>query len=363
MCTRPAIGGPRLRSAVVGFPSQELARTGFGRLCFLTGLLIGFSLSRARCVREALNGRRDGYGGFRAGGSTYRGTFLRLSLPFDQWRAGIPGVCRRRIAIRIRRSALSHGRLHTSAISTGLRSWLSEPAASASSFSKPTSVAVDSSGNEYVASYGTGANPEGSQGRIDIFGPNGKFISELKDPSGPKSLAVDSKGNLYVFERFGSEYAEIARYSPSKYEPVAGKVEYEPGSRVVIDSGPAFAFQGGVAVDASNDRLFATTGAAIREYGSAVEGNSLLNTIADSHLHSTVWVAVDAQRRRLYASSCPSGDITECWVLVFNADAPHELLAEVDGSTRPPENSNPTRGGPRSRWMKKRVTSSSTTSS
>jgi hypothetical protein len=202
------------------------------------------------------------------------------------------------------------------------------------SFSKPTSIAVDSKGVEYVASYGATGSPEGSEGRIDVFAPDGKFITEVSDPFGPKSVAVDGEGNLYAFDIVPGGEAEIARHSPSKYEPETGKIEYG-NPRAVLSSGPTSVSQGGVAVDASNDHLFVTAGNSILEYGSADEGNPLLGTITDSRLISTVWVAVDAERRRLYASSCPNGNIEECWVLVFDADAPHDLLEEVDGSNTP----------------------------
>src|SRR6478735_4633246 len=61
-----------------------------------------------------------------------------------------------------------------------------------SSFAIPKSVAVNSYGDIYVASYGN--QVEGTEGRIDIFDPEGKFLFELKDPSGPQSLAVDAAG-------------------------------------------------------------------------------------------------------------------------------------------------------------------------
>jgi hypothetical protein len=192
------------------------------------------------------------------------------------------------------------------------------------SFTSPRAIAIDAFGNEYVASYGA---EEGKQGRIDVFSPKGVFITEIKDEFGPKSLAVDSKGNVYAFDS-RPESNEIARYSPSVYKPEEGKLEW--GSRSVLStfSSPSV---GGVAVDAANDNLFVARGIEIDKYSSAEAGNKLLETITDEKLHSTNFVAVDGQRRRLYASSCPTGDITKCWVLVFNADKPTELLKEVKG--------------------------------
>ena len=199
-------------------------------------------------------------------------------------------------------------------------------------FSKALSIAIDPLGFEYVASYGASGSPEGSLGRIDIFSPEGVFVTELPDEFGPKSIAVDSKGNLYALEVRGGvgNEPEIARYSPTVYKPEEGKIEY--GKRVVIEkfSSPSY---GGVSIDRSNDHLLVSHGLFIEEYSSAAEGNNLLETITGKGLFSTTWTAVDAKRRRLYASSCPTENINECWVLVFEADAPHKLLKEVKGPT------------------------------
>src|SRR6188472_1384207 len=63
-------------------------------------------------------------------------------------------------------------------------------------FAGPRAVAVDESGNVYVASYAEGSS---SKGRVDIFDDEGKFIAEAAIPK-VRSMAVDGQGNLYVFE-------------------------------------------------------------------------------------------------------------------------------------------------------------------
>jgi hypothetical protein len=197
-------------------------------------------------------------------------------------------------------------------------------------FSKPKAVAIDTFGNEYVAS--NGSEGEGTQGRIDIFSPTGAFIIEVADPFGPKSIAVDSEGNLYVYDHIPGGDAEVARYSPSEYEPKTGKIKY--GARTVVLTNPFLNGNGGVAIDITTNRLFVSTGSSIHEFSSAAEGNKLLDTITHDRLYFTNWAAVDGQRRRLYASSCPDEDIEECWILVFNVDT-HELIKEVTGEDTP----------------------------
>src|ERR1700761_6053540 len=51
-------------------------------------------------------------------------------------------------------------------------------------FTSPRAIGIDSFGDEYVASYGA---EEGRQGRIDVFGPEGVFITEVKDEFGPRN--------------------------------------------------------------------------------------------------------------------------------------------------------------------------------
>lgn len=194
-------------------------------------------------------------------------------------------------------------------------------------FSDPTSIAIDAYGNEYVATWGL----EGDGGRIDIFSPTGVYIATLADPYGARSLAVDNKGNLYAFEQLPGGDGEIVRYPPSTYDPAAGDIAYD-GTRLVLATDP-LSSTGGLAVDRSDDHLFVAHGL-VDEFSSAAEGNELLNTITSDRLASSNWVAVDAARDRLYASSCPD-DPTHCWVVVFDSRAPFDLLEEITGAATP----------------------------
>jgi hypothetical protein len=199
-------------------------------------------------------------------------------------------------------------------------------------FSRPSAIAVDQFGNEYVANYGSAGNA--SEGRIDIFDSAGNFITEIVDPSGAHALAVDSKGNLYVASHREGVLDELAVYKPTEYEPKTGKIKY--GVRAVLaDSVGEARF--GIAVDLKTDRLLVNSGNAISEYGSLSEENKLLDTYAPERLQSGYSLAVDAKRRLIYASSCPTGNIEKCWVIVLSADDPEEVIKEVTGADTPEE--------------------------
>lgn len=218
-------------------------------------------------------------------------------------------------------------------------------------FNEPRSVAFDAYGNEYVVSYAFTLDNNGKEGRIDIFDDEGNFIVEFLDPNGPKSAAVDTEGNLYVFEQ-GEGPAAVARYTPTVYEPEAGKIDYSAGSRVVVTT-KAETTLGGLVVDLSNDHLYATYSKdLVEEFSAAPEGNNLLHTIdlpdfagAPTPTGWNNWVAVDGQRRRLYASYCNGPKaFDKCGVLALSADSPYTLLKQIDGSQTPEGKFTSTRG-------------------
>lgn len=204
------------------------------------------------------------------------------------------------------------------------------PAGPSGRFSEPRSIAIDAYGNEYVASFAGGA----PTGRIDVFDDEGKFITELLVPNGPRAIAVDTKGTLYALERPSGGDLQVVRYTPeAPYAPLTGGIKYEDPGVVITEYGDTPL--GGLAVDFATDRLFvALESTFIRVFSSAAEGNALLTTINSPKLSWNNWVAVDAERRRLYASSCQD-EFTECGVLVFKADAPYTLIKELYGSNIP----------------------------
>ncbi|HEX6601341.1 MAG TPA: hypothetical protein VF030_01740 [Solirubrobacterales bacterium] len=191
-------------------------------------------------------------------------------------------------------------------------------------------MAIDAYGIEYVASYAL----DGVKGRIDVFDDEGFFITELP-VEGPKGVAVDSEGNLYVYRNVTG----IFRYTPTVYKPEEGEIEYGNPPVLVASGGNL----NGLAIDFSNDRLYAANQISIEVYGSKAEGNVHLDTIEPAGLSWNTWVAVDSQRRRLYASACTSG-FEKCVIRVFEADAPYAELAEINGSETPAKKFSSTKG-------------------
>jgi len=209
-------------------------------------------------------------------------------------------------------------------------------------FDRPYSVVVDDWGNQYVLS----RSGDGTKGRIDVFDSEGRFITELKDPYRPESAAVDGEGNLYVFESLptgpGAPLRTIVRYSPTTYNPAVGEIAYDPDDRTVVAAYPDvnFVFNGltidrADPEDTSDDRLYVAEGERIRIYSSAVDGNTLVDTITPAGLGYATYAVVDAERRLLYTIRCNPSDAVKCVVWVLEADAPYAFIKEVNGSNTP----------------------------
>jgi hypothetical protein len=208
----------------------------------------------------------------------------------------------------------------------------------AGAFNLPRSIVTDPSGDIYVASYGD-ETATGAEGRIDIFDPNGKFLTEIPDSSGPKNLAVDSKGNLYVFNFRPGVFRKVERYEPSDYDPAAGKIKYEKAPVVVVEPFGTFA---GLAVDRTSDHLFVHLGGEVQEYSSAEDGNKMLGSIGGTVFNHVQFpqglgLAVDSARGRIYASDRRATSPNDPLIDVFELEAPHNLIQQIDGSGTPPK--------------------------
>src|SRR6187399_207597 len=150
-----------------------------------------------------------------------------------------------------------------------------------SAFSDACGVAIDRFGDIYVASAAKGASFDGTEGRIDVFSPEGRFLTEIKDENQPCGLAVDSAGNLYVHDEGveGSvEDGGVVLYEPSAFPPVLGTSYGDP--TIVVPpsgSGGKAQFGSGIAVDPSNDHLYVSYGDRVAEFTSAAEGLGLID--------------------------------------------------------------------------------------
>jgi hypothetical protein len=206
----------------------------------------------------------------------------------------------------------------------------------AGAFSLPQSVATDSYGDIYVASYGN-VNANGVDGRIDIFDSRGEFLTEIPDAAGPKNLAIDSEGYLYVFQFRAGMFRKVERYKPSVYEPAASKVQYaNPPEEIVSSLTPAT----GLAVDPTNDHLFVHLGTVVQEFTSATDGNKPLDQIGvgsfnTAHAPFGLGLSIDSTRGRIYASDKRDSSSEDFLIDVFELSAPHSLIQRLDGSATP----------------------------
>jgi hypothetical protein len=193
-------------------------------------------------------------------------------------------------------------------------------------FARPTSVATDFYGNMYVGSFGKALT--GSEGRVDVFDPEGVFITEVVTPAGPEAVQVDSKGNLYVAEFFEGT-TEFVRYEPTVYDGGAGEIAY--GSPVTFYE--SLAPVAGMALNPANDHLFINGGVNVVEFNSAEDGNT--EEAEDIDLEPKAYgtgMAVDATRGRIYASE------NDDKISVFNLASPHERLDTFEASAVPENN-------------------------
>jgi hypothetical protein len=233
-------------------------------------------------------------------------------------------------------------------------------------FAYPNGVAVDLYGDIYVAS--KGKQEDGSEGRIDIFGPQGNFISEI--PKGevlsPQAIAVDSEGTLYVWSEFNgvergpSELleGELLRFDPClPYDPASGQIEYCNPPTPVTLAGPdcpevyactslrrGFGVRG-LAIDPENDHLFLKSTGQIVEYGSAAEGNEEIRTdLKPAAFGQAVGIALDAAHDRFYVQEGVNGSDEESAIGIYAlveglpAGEEYEKIGSIPASAVPQGN-------------------------
>ena len=132
----------------------------------------------------------------------------------------------------------------------------SDPSTSDYFFDEPGNVAVDSSGNIYVADWGTPTN--GGQGRVVVLSPSGRLLYTFPNASnpstsnyrfnGPQGIAVDSVGNIYVGDTrtpnnggFGgvivlSPSGNLLHTFPNVFDPSTSNYYFSAVVGVAVDS-------------------------------------------------------------------------------------------------------------------------------
>ncbi|HEY1790406.1 MAG TPA: hypothetical protein VGJ73_19825, partial [Verrucomicrobiae bacterium] len=149
-------------------------------------------------------------------------------------------------------------------------------------FNAPQGIAVDTSGNVYVADTGNGTIRKITSGVVTTFagfaghagsangqGTNAAFYA-------PEGLAVDASGNVFVADTWNDTIREV---SPSGAVSTLAGWPGSFGSTNAIGTNALFYEPGGVAVDANDDVFVADTGNnAIRE----ISSSGAVTTVAGS---------------------------------------------------------------------------------
>ena len=197
-------------------------------------------------------------------------------------------------------------------------------------FSGVLGMATDPHGDVYVASYPE--ETDGSQARVDVFGPDGNFIADLPVP-GARHVAVDAEGRLYVAANYDT--TQLLRFDPTTYEPKAANITY--GSPPVVIASDIFGLNG-VAVNRLNQHVFVRDGHVLREYGAATSSapNELLaKEIGLGILHGGRYIAVDAGRQLLYVDDWDEATKRMVVRVLKNDEDKYPLIGTIDGSTIP----------------------------
>lgn len=202
---------------------------------------------------------------------------------------------------------------------------------SAATFDAPAGVAVDSSGNVYVAEYGNndirkitpngvvtlfaGSSVGGSagQGRVNATGSAASFWE-------PTGIAIDSAGNLYVADEANNE---IRMITPAGVVSLfAGSAAGTSGNANGTGSGATFSAPNGIAIDSAGNlwvtdslnneiRKITTPGAVVTTpYGSTTAGRT--NAVGNAAtFNDPTAIAVDPVSGNLFVADRMNNEIRE----------------------------------------------------
>jgi hypothetical protein len=199
-------------------------------------------------------------------------------------------------------------------------------------FDDPCGVAVDEYGDIYVANGATVS--VGIEGRIDIFGPDGTFITEILNPTRPCELAVDPQGRLYVnVDSHG--VLSILRYEPTRYEPATEEIAYGAAPTVFKESDVEKGAVHGAAVNPTDSHVFVA-----RDFGfveDLEEDGTVAGVLGDkSEMSNVTSVAVDGQTGDVLASGSPGNFANQLEARAFVLDgSTGKVKLTLDGAGTP----------------------------
>jgi hypothetical protein len=167
---------------------------------------------------------------------------------------------------------------------------LKEELSATPGFGEPLGVAVDASGNVFVADYGSSS--------VVKFSPTGTELLRI-DVSGsvehPSSVALDSAGDLFVQGYSNGRAYKYAANGSGEIEPSAVPTEIASGGAT------------GVAVDRSTNAVYIALGSHVTRYDAS--SLSLEEEIGAGVLGATERVAVNAATERVYVADLGKKDV------------------------------------------------------
>jgi hypothetical protein len=199
---------------------------------------------------------------------------------------------------------------------------------------EPCGVAVDPSGNVFVANTGTG--------RVYRYAPaadpaEASFEGQLQNLSSPCNIAVDSSGNVYLVPHSGGE---LLRYESSQFFEAAEPVSTQ-----------AALFATAVSIDPTTEDLYVDEGNQLAHYDSS--GNRIQRFGAagdpsepEDELAESRGVAINAATSTVYASDSADGQVS-AFVPAILPDATTEAATAVTDTAATLNGTvDPTEGGP-----------------
>jgi sugar lactone lactonase YvrE len=165
----------------------------------------------------------------------------------------------------------------------------------------PFGIAVDASGDLFVADYASNSVTEYAPGATGNIAPAATISGSSTGIDGPLGLALDASGDLFVANFLGNSVTEYAPGANGNIAPVATI----SGASTGIDGSPT-----GIAVDASGNLFVASQGNnSVTEYAPGANGD--VAPVTDitgccTMLHDPIGMAVDASGDTFVVNPVPA---------------------------------------------------------